>query len=140
MEKQTRRTFLASAATLAAGAAAYAAMPDFTPMETTKEKKQLVHHVYFWLKNRDSKEDLNKLIEGVTSLKKIETLRMVKIGVPAATEKRDVVDNSYSLSLLTVFDDIKGQDVYQVHPIHLKFVDEYKHLWEKVVVYDSMDI
>jgi hypothetical protein len=129
----TRRKFIASTATMALAA-------TLPTLGNEKEKKSLVHHVYFWLKNPYSKEDLAKLIEGISSLKKIETLRMVKIGVPAATTKRDVIDDSYSISLLTVFDDIAGQDVYQIHPIHLKFVETYSPLWNKVVVYDSMDI
>jgi hypothetical protein len=136
MEKQTRRTFVASAVALGASAAA-TAMPT---MERKDTKKQLVHHVYFWLKNRDSKEDLNKLIEGLNTLKKIEQLKLAKIGLPASTEKRDVVDNSYSVSWLNFFDDVKGQNEYQVHPTHLAFVENYKHLWEKVIVYDSSDI
>jgi hypothetical protein len=135
MEKQTRRTFVASAIALGASAAATA-----MPTMDKKDKKQLVHHVYFWLKNRDSKDDLNKLIEGLNSLKKIDQLKLAKIGLPASTEKRDVVDNSYSVSWLNFFDDVQGQNEYQVHPIHLNFVENYKHLWEKVVVYDSQDI
>jgi hypothetical protein len=134
MEKQTRRTFVTTAAALGASVAANA-VPTMT-----KDKKQLVHHVYFWLKNPGSKEDLNKLIEGLNSLKKIEHLRLAKIGAPASTEKRDVVDNSYQVSWLNFFDDVAGQDAYQVHPIHLKFVENYKHLWERVVVYDSIDL
>ena len=110
-----------------------------TTMES-KDKKQLVHHVYFWLNNPSSKEDLSKLIEGLTTLKQIKQLRLAKIGLPAATEKRDVVDNSYSVSWLNVFDDVQGQNEYQVHPVHLSFVENYKHLWQKVVVYDSQDI
>ncbi|HEY9046655.1 MAG TPA: Dabb family protein [Ohtaekwangia sp.] len=133
---QTRRTFMASAAVLTAGVASGMSL---TTMET-KEKKQLAHHVFFWLKNRDSKEDLAKLLEGLNTLKKIETVRSIHIGVPASTEKRDVVDNSYSASELIFFDDVAGQDTYQVHPIHKKFVENYSHLWEKVIVYDSMDI
>jgi hypothetical protein len=135
MEKQTRRTFVASAIALGASAAATA-----MPTMDKKDKKQLVHHVYFWLKNRDSKDELNKLIEGLNSLKKIDQLKLAKIGLPASTEKRDVVDNSYSVSWLNFFDDVQGQNEYQVHPIHLNFVENYKHLWEKVVVYDSQDI
>jgi hypothetical protein len=135
MEKQTRRTFIASAAALGASAAVTA-----MPTMEKGNKTQLVHHVYFWLKNRDSKEDLNKLIEGLNTLKKIEQLKLAKIGVPASTEKRDVVDNSYSVSWLNFFDDVKGQNEYQIHPTHLSFVENYKHLWEKVVVYDSQDI
>jgi hypothetical protein len=129
----TRRKFLASTATMAMAA-------TLPALGSEKEKKSLVHHVYFWLKNPSSKEDLAKLIEGISLLKKIETLKMVKIGVPAATTKRDVIDDSYSVSLLTMFDDIAGQDIYQVHPIHTKFIETYSSLWNKVVVYDSMDI
>lgn len=134
MEKQTRRTFVASAVALGASAAATA-----SPMES-KNKKQLAHHVFFWLKNRDSKEDQTKLIEGLRTLEKIETIRQLHIGIPASTEKRDVVDNSYGVSELMFFDDTEGQKTYQDHPIHQKFIKDYSHLWEKVIVYDSMDV
>jgi hypothetical protein len=109
------------------------------PSTGKQEIKQLVHHVFFWLKNRDSKEDLTKLLEGLRGLGNIETVRKLHIGVPADTEKRDVVDASYSASELMFFDDTAGQKVYQDHPIHKKFVERYGHLWEKVIVYDSMD-
>ncbi|MFZ6013051.1 MAG: Dabb family protein [Bacteroidota bacterium] len=135
MEKQTRRTFVATAVAVSAGAAASA-----LPTMDSKEKKQLAHHVFFWLKNRDSKEDLNKLLEGLRTLAKIETVRKIHIGVPASTEQRPVVDSSYSASELIFFDDIAGQDAYQIHPIHKKFVEEYSYLWEKVIVYDSIDV
>ena len=100
----------------------------------------LTHHVFFWLKNPSSKEDLNKLIEGLRTLEKIETVKSIHIGVPASTEKRDVVDNSYHASELLFFDDVAGQDAYQVHPIHKKFVENYSPLWEKVIVYDSISV
>ncbi|MBL0743212.1 Dabb family protein [Chryseolinea lacunae] len=141
MNKQTRRTFLASAAALTAGVAtvAHAATTSPSTMET-KNKKQLAHHVFFWLKNPGSKEDLQKLLEGLRTLEKIETIRSLHIGVPASTEKRDVVDNSYAASELMLFDDLAGQATYQTHPIHLKFIENCSHLWEKVIVYDSMDV
>jgi hypothetical protein len=135
MKKQTRRTFVAAAAAIGASAAA-TAMPTMEP----KDKKQLVHHVFFWLKNRDSKEDLEKLLAGLRTLEKIETIRRLHIGVPATTEKRDVVDASYSASELMFFDDTVGQKTYQDHPIHQKFIKDCGHLWEKVIVYDSMDV
>jgi Stress responsive A/B Barrel Domain len=134
MKKQTRRTFVASAVALGASAAASA-----MPMET-KNKKQLVHHVFFWLKNPDSKEDLAKLLEGLQTLRKIETIRQMHIGVPASTEKRPVVDSSYHASELMFFDDLAGQKVYQDHAIHQKFIADCSHLWEKVIVYDSLDV
>ncbi len=138
MKKQTRRKFIASAAVLTAAGITAAVIPTLA-MET-KEKKQLAHHVFFWLKNPGSKEDLNKLIEGLRTLKKIETVRSIHIGVPASTEKRPVVDSSYSASELIFFDDVAGEEAYQVHPIHKKFVEDCSHLWEKVVVYDATDL
>jgi hypothetical protein len=107
-------------------------------MQTNYPK--LVHHVFFWLKNPDSKEDLAALIAGLQTLSAIPTLRGVHLGVPASTEKRAVVDNSYSVSELFFFDDVAGQDAYQVHPLHTKFVESCSHLWSKVVVYDAIAI
>lgn len=135
MEKQSRRTFVATAAALGASTAA-SAMPT---MEQ-KNKKQLLHHVFFWLKNPNSKEDQQKLIEGLRTLAKIESIKKLHIGIPASTEKRDVVDSSYHVSELMFFDDLEGQNAYQVHPLHRKFVEQYSSLWEKVLVYDSMDV
>jgi len=135
MEKQTRRTFVASAVALGASATATA-----MPTMETKDKKQLAHHVFFWLKNPESKEDLAKLLAGLRTLEKIETIRKLHIGVPASTEKRDVVDSSYSASELMFFDDTAGQKIYQDHPIHQKFIENCSHIWEKVVVYDSIDV
>lgn len=105
-----------------------------------ENKSQVIHHVFFWLKNPSSKEDLDKLIEGLKTLKLIETVRKIDIGVPASTEKREVVDNSFSASELLFFDDLAGQKTYQDHPVHLKFVENCSHLWEKVIVYDSVDV
>jgi len=108
--------------------------------KTMKPKfPSLAHHVFFWLKNPDSLADREKLIQGIRSLEKIETVRGLHIGLPASTEKRDVVDGSYSVCELMFFDDPEGEKAYQVHPIHKKFVEEHSHLWSKVVVYDSLE-
>lgn len=127
----TRRTFIAAAAGAAAATTlgAAAAMNNYP---------KLVHHVFFWLKNPDSKEDLAKLLAGLRTLTKIETVRGAHFGVPASTEKRDVVDNSYSASEILFFDDTAGQKTYQDHPIHKQFVADCSHLWQRVVVYDAI--
>jgi len=126
----SRRTFIVAAATLAATNAGASAAVNVYP--------KLVHHVFFWLKNPESKEDLARLLEGLRTLAKIETVRGAHFGVPASTEKRDVVDNSYSASEMLFFDDLAGQKAYQDHPIHKKFVADCSHLWERVVVYDAL--
>src|SRR5690606_29358403 len=96
----------------------------------------IVHHVFFWLKNPQSKDDLARLLTGLRTLAGIQTVRAIHIGVPAETEQRGVVDSSYSASEILFFDDVAGQNAYQVHPIHKQFVKDCQHLWERVVVYD----
>jgi hypothetical protein len=98
-----------------------------------------VHHVYFWLKDPASEENRIKLIEGLKKLSKVSAIRNFYIGVPAAT-RRDVIDDSYSVSWLLFFDEPGAQDRYQTDPIHLKFIEEYSSLWSKVIVYDSLDV
>lgn len=100
----------------------------------------VVHHVFFWLRNPSSKEDLTKLLAGLQTLKGIETVRAIHIGVPAETEDRSVVDSSYSASELLHFDDLEGQKIYQDHPVHQQFIKDCSHLWAKVIVYDSIDV
>jgi hypothetical protein len=95
-----------------------------------------VHHVFFWL-NRP--EDREALVEGLKKLSKVKTIRQFHIGVPAATD-RGVIDNSYAVSWMLVFDNAADQDSYQVDPDHLQFVKECSHLWNKVVVYDTVDV
>lgn len=103
------------------------------------EKGTFVHHVYFWLSNPESKADFDQLAAGLQKLTAVKTIRSFHIGKPADTN-RDVIDRSYSLSWLALFDNKADQDGYQTDPIHLKFVEECRHLWKKVVVYDSVDI
>ena len=126
----SRRTFIVAAATLAATNAGASAAVNVYP--------KLVHHVFFWLKNPDAKEDLARLLEGLRTLANIETVRGAHFGVPASTEKRDVIDNSFSASEILFFDDLAGQKSYQDHPIHQKFIADCSHLWERVVVYDAL--
>jgi hypothetical protein len=123
----SRRTFIAGAA-VAASATAGA---------TVNSYPKLVHHVFFWLKNPGSKEDLARLLAGLRTLAAIDSVRGAHFGVPASTEKRDVVDNSYSASEILFFDDPAGQKTYQDHPIHKQFVADCSHLWQRVVVYDA---
>ncbi|HEY6901403.1 MAG TPA: Dabb family protein, partial [Puia sp.] len=135
---------IASAATIAAittlpGTHAVAAIAGAGAAETAAKRPPLVHHVFFWLKNPTSAADRDKLVEGVRTLSKIPTVKELHVGVLANTEKRDVVDTSWAVSELMFFDDVQGQATYQSHPIHLDFIKNYSHLWEKVVVYDAME-
>ncbi len=131
----TRRIFIAAATATAAATVLQAGeKPAVNPYP------KLVHHVFFWLKNPDSKEDLDLLLKGLRTLAGIPSVRGVHFGVPASTEKRDVVDNSYSASEILFFDDTAGQKIYQDHPIHKQFVADCSHLWQRVVVYDAVSV
>lgn len=103
------------------------------------EKDSFIHHVYFWLKNPEIINELNQLIEGLKKLSVVSTIKNFHIGKPAATN-RGVIDSSYSVSWLLLFDNKEDQDSYQTDAGHLKFVEECSHLWSKVVVYDTIDI
>jgi hypothetical protein len=134
MKTSNRRKFIATTAALAVGTAATA-----IPLNIMNNKYPVIHHVFFWLKNPGSKEDRDLLVAGVKTLSKIETVRELRVGVVASTEKRDVVDNSWAVSELMFFSDLAGQATYQNHPIHLEFIKNCGHLWEKVIVYDAVD-
>lgn len=95
-----------------------------------------VHHVYFWLKPG---ADRSQLIAGLQSLTSIEGIRQWHIGTPAATN-RPVIDSSYSISWMLQFETAADEAHYQDHPEHHRFVRECSHLWERVVVYDSVSV
>jgi hypothetical protein len=109
-----------------------------TRKKTAKSlKKAFVHTVFFWLKNPDNAVEKAQLEAGLHSLLDIETIQTAYIGQPASTN-RGVIDTTYALSITFIFKNKEDQDVYQVHPVHLAFVDGCKHLWEKVIVYDAV--
>ena len=50
---------------------------------------------------------------------------------------RPVVDQTYQVALNLVFPNKKAQDDYQVHPMHVEFVNGvFKKTCKKVIVYD----
>jgi len=128
MKEQSRRAFVKSSVVAGLGAG----LPG-----AAAAKELFVHHVYFYLKNPNSAEDKAKLLEGLNKLAKVPTIKFVHIGTPATTT-RDVIVRDYNYSWLCFFDSLEDEEVYQKHPIHLKFVEDYSALWEKVAVYDSV--
>ena len=109
-----------------------------TTMSNITQREPFVHHVYFWLKNADNLEDRAKLIEGLKALAKVPEIQQHYIGTPAHTS-RGVIERTYSVSWLCFFESAATEEVYQTHSIHLKFIEDCSHLWEKVVVYDSVN-
>jgi Stress responsive A/B Barrel Domain len=129
-----RRTFVSNtliASTLTATASA-------NILDKTGGKK-FVHHVFFWLKNPENEADRQKLIAALKALKKIPTIKFAHVGLPIVTEfDKGATDGSYSVSVMLLFDNAKDEETYLYHPLHKKFIDENKDLWNKVMVYDSL--
>ena len=138
MKRSTRRTFIGTSA--AAAGAVLSSTPAFGAISADPQRPPVVHHVFFWLKNPASTEDRDQLVTGLKTLAGIPLIKEIYVGILAPTEKRDVVDASWQVSELMFFNDLTSQASYQQHPIHLDFVKNYSHLWEKVVVYDTMNV
>ena len=93
--------------------------------------------VFFWLVDDSSEVRMKFLKELTLFIDQVDEIKKVHVGPPADTD-RDVIDNSYSYSLLVTFDSKKEHDIYQDHAAHKKFIENASSLWEKVLVYDSV--
>lgn len=105
---------------------------------TPKKKGVFAHQVFIWLKEPKNTE-AQKTFEQNTLLffdACKDLIRDFHVGKPANTP-REVVDNSYSYSLVVFFDSREDHDAYQEHPAHKKFIADTSNLWNKVLVYDS---
>jgi len=101
-------------------------------------KKVFVHHVFFWLKEPKNAEARAEFEKGLQALVKVPQLQSYHIGIPVKSD-REVVDDSFTFSYIAYFKNSEDQNIYQSHPIHLKFIEDCQHLWEKVIVYDTMN-
>lgn len=98
------------------------------------------HVVYFWLNNPDSDADRSKFEAAVTQFMRDSKYAKTRfVGVPPKAT-RDVVDDSFTYSLILSFESAEAQEKYQAEPAHTAFVETCKDLWEKVIVYDSVPV
>jgi len=96
----------------------------------------IAHHVLFWLKADTTEEQKAAFKKSLQTLENIEVVKTFHIGTPAPIE-RAVVDITYTFSLILFFEDLAAHDVYQVHPLHKAFLDEFRVFFEKVIIYDA---
>ena len=97
----------------------------------------LFHCVYFWLKPELTPAQRADFRRGVETLMGIKSVDKVSVGVPAGTTPRPVIDHSYDVALVVQCRDVAAEAAYQIDPIHLAFVENCKHLWTRVQIYDS---
>lgn len=97
----------------------------------------LFHNVYFWLKPELTPAQRAEFRRGVESLAGIRSVAKVDIGVPAPTGDRPVIERGYDIALIVQCRDVAAHDAYQVDPLHLAFVANFKTYWTRVQIYDS---
>lgn len=94
------------------------------------------HIVIFWTDPANPKA-ADELVAGAEKyLKAVPGVLHFHVGKMAHSD-RAVVDQSYQVALNVIFPDKATQDAYQVHPLHLEFVEKvFKRVCKRVVVYD----
>lgn len=94
------------------------------------------HVVIFWTR-ADKPSAVEELLAGAEEyLRPIPGVLSFHIGRMVPSE-RPVVEQSYQVALNLIFPDKAAQDAYQVHPLHIEFVEKaFKPNCERVVVYD----
>lgn len=100
----------------------------------------MTHTVFFWLNAGLTPEERTAFESALRTLLDIPGATRAVIGRPAATPKREVIDDSYDYALELDFATLEAQDVYQAHPVHLDFVNGQKAKWDRVRVYDFQHI
>ena len=94
------------------------------------------HVVIFWTRPEVSDAADQLLAGGETYLKPIPGVRSFHMGRMVGSH-RPVVDQTYQVALNLVFDTKEEQDAYQVHPLHIEFVEKvFKPCCARAVVYD----
>ena len=97
----------------------------------------LYHCVYFWLKPGLTAAQRAEFRRGVETLAGIKSAEKISVGGPARTTPRPVIDHSYDVALIVQCRDVAAEAAYQVDPIHLAFVEQFKGCWTRVQIYDS---
>ncbi len=115
---------------------------SYSQTNTTMKEfdSNFAHTVFFWLANPESAEDRAAF---ETSLQKFlnnsQYAKTKFIGKPPKAS-RDVVDGSFTYSLIVTFESAEAQQNYQDEAPHKLFIEESSGLWTKVIVYDSVMI
>jgi hypothetical protein len=134
MNQSKRRTFLKKLG----GLAAILALPaSLKAGKSDNMDGNFVHVVFFWLKKEDEKTKKAFMTELLKFIDNVDMIKSQHIGTPADTD-REVIDNTWTFSLILSFNSKKEHDQYQEHQLHMDFIANASSLWEKVQVYDSV--
>lgn len=94
------------------------------------------HVVIFWTKPASPNAAAELLAGAEKYLRPIAGVRTFHVGKMVPSH-RPVVEQSYQVALNLIFDTKQQQDDYQVHPLHIEFVEKvFKVHCERAVIYD----
>jgi hypothetical protein len=94
------------------------------------------HVVIFWTRPEVADAADQLVAGGEQYLRPIPGVRSFHMGRMVGSH-RPVVDQTYQVALNLVFDTKEEQDAYQVHPLHIEFVEKvFKPCCARAVVYD----
>ncbi len=85
---------------------------------------KLVHTVFFKLK---TEADVNKMVQSLKSLSKIEYIQKVEIGQYVDTGHPDLLSN-HTIIVQMTFENQSNFKAYESHPIHLASIQDTKDL------------
>jgi hypothetical protein len=98
----------------------------------------LVHTVVFWLKPELTEAQRAEFVAALEALRAVPSVSQYFIGTPAdGVAPRPVVDKTFDYTITCLFEDIAAHDAYQVHPLHVAFVEQGKPKWTQVKIYDA---
>jgi len=98
------------------------------------------HVVYFWLRNPDDQAECREFEAAIRELmSKSRYTKTNFLGRPPEAS-REVVDDSFTYTMIVTFASAAAQNAYQQEQAHLDFIARAGHLWEKVVVYDAQGL
>ena len=94
------------------------------------------HVVIFWTDPANLQATAELLAGAEKYLRPIPGVDFFHIGKMVPSH-RPVVDQTYQVALNVVFTDKQAQDDYQVHPLHIEFVEKvFKRVCRKILIYD----
>ncbi|WKK74567.2 Dabb family protein [Marivirga salinae] len=105
--------------------------------EVQSTKCMLQHNVYFYLQDSISNAEIKEFEAGLKKLLSIDVIYQSEAGMTGTTKSREVTDHEFDYSLFIWFKTMEDYEVYAEHPDHMEFIDDFKHLWSDVKVYDS---
>jgi hypothetical protein len=100
----------------------------------------VTHVVLCWLKTPGDESQRKQLIDASRSFQKIPGVSLIAAGT-AIPSTRPVVDSSFDVAIVMMFEDEAALRAYDAHPIHRQAVqDLLRPLTQRIQIYDFRNI